>query len=173
MAQPETQYRPADMSGPAGAAWIPDLAKVRRERDHDATLWSALVRVPGAHPFWSWWLLTVLHLRDIPGVRPAHLHFQGAEHEFSIIAIDPSEEGEPNLEAFERRKQDGFPLLTPIDVCEQFAGMTDAQAVKLGQGALRAILAGQMSPDQDFRAAWKLMLAGTVNHLRTGAHDSN
>src|SRR6185436_14739660 len=112
--QPVAQYRPADLTGPAGAAWIADLEKCRRERDHEATLWSALLRVPGAHPFWSWWLLTVLHLRDIPGVRPAHLQFEGAGHEFSIIAIDPTDESQPNLFAFENRAQDGFPLLSPM-----------------------------------------------------------
>src|SRR6185436_6335749 len=100
-----------------------------------------------------------------------HLQFEGAGHEFSIIAIDPTDESQPNLFAFENRAQDGFPLLSPMDVCEQFGGLTDQQAMKLGQSALMAILAGQLSPDQDFRPAWRAVLKGTADHLRTGAHD--
>ena len=41
------------------------------------------------HPFWSWWHVGVVHLRDIPNCPPAQKKYPEAEYEFTVFTLDP------------------------------------------------------------------------------------
>lgn len=156
--------RTPDATGTAGRGW-----RVTRpaggEKAWAATIDSWLVNVPGAHPFWSWWQVSVVHLRDLPGVPPAKRRYPDAEYEFMIVAFDPETPPDPD-----NRGGDGAKILTPIDVVEQFHGVTDEQAAGMCSRAVELILAGVTSPDQDYRAWWKACIAETVEHTVLGGH---
>src|SRR6266576_2963254 len=50
------------------------------------------------HPFWSWWHIGVISLKDFPGMPPAHKKYPEAEYEFSIFALNPDPDpGRPKI----------------------------------------------------------------------------
>lgn len=125
------------------------------------------------HPFWSWWYVAVISLRDIPDAPPANKKYPEAEYEFMIISLNPDgrNEGQVDIDKIEAGDiEGGLPgFLTPSDVVFQFHGVTDEQAVKVGEAAIRAIVNGQ-SCDSDFRSWWMRSLEATVEHFRMGVH---
>lgn len=160
--------REPDIKGPFGRAWF---IQVKTENpDHNACLGSWVVNVPGAHPFWEHWLVAVVHLRDMPGQsKPAYKKYPEAEFEFGIHSISPETCPQPDPD----KALEGYPLLSPADVVEHFHGVSDKDALRIGEGAILAMVNGRMSPDQDFRSMWSRLITGTVAHFRSGAHVEN
>jgi hypothetical protein len=133
------QLRQPDLTGAFGRAWDISGAKSRPEQEAGLRAW--LLHRPGAHPFWSWWLVSVVHLREIPGAPPARKQFPEADHEFRIVTINP--EACPH-------------------VVEQFGGLTDEQAMEIGDWVIRHIVFDGVWPDQDFRRYWHEAIGGMV-----------
>ena len=127
-----------------------------------------IVHAPGAHPFWTYWAVSIVHLRPIAGAKPPHKKFPGATHEFMILALNP-DKPLPSLDVPSTGK---WPLyfLEPFDVVEQFEAATDAIANEIGELAVRAIVAGKASPDQDYRSWWAEAIRETAEHYRSGKH---
>lgn len=82
-----------------------------------------------------------------------------------ILAFDPETPPDPD-----NRGGDGAKILTPLDLVHQFNGVTDEQAERLCEGAVRLIVDGRMSPDQDYRSLWKEIIRNTVEHTVLGGH---
>lgn len=156
--------RPPDLTGPAGSAW-----KLPVTADKPASIGGYLVNCPGQHPFWSWWLVGMCSLRDIPGVPPAHLKYAGAEYEFQIGSINPNACPEPDPDA-----GTPFPLLRPLDAVIQYHGPTDEGAAAILDDAIAAMLSGEIGPDQDFRSTWNGWFAYSVRRYSgaSGASES-
>lgn len=123
-----------------------------------ATLTSYLLHVPWAHPAWSYYLLSLIHLRDLPGIPPATKKYPDAAYELIIISLDPQFTPDPDIGKFH--------FLEPFDVVEQFHGVTDAQVIEMGEVFVQAILAGTISPDQDYRSHWTHMVAAAVQYFQ-------
>ncbi len=156
------------LTGTSGQAWhIPNDNVDPSQR---AGLASWIVHIPGAHPFWSNWMVAVVHLRDVPGATPAKRNYPEAEYEFLILTINPEEHPTPTVE---EALSKGLHFLHPVDVCEQFHGVTDQDAVRICESAVRASLNGRISPDQDFRPIWRAAIQETVKHFREGKHLTN
>jgi hypothetical protein len=157
--------REPDLKGKAAKAW--NLRLVRTRPDHEGCLAGWLVHAPYSHPIWPWKQISVIHLRDIPGVKPAVKHYAEAEYEFSIVSINPEECPHPDPDEV----AEGYPSLIPPDVIAQFdVKGSDHDAVRVCESAIRAIVNGVMVPDVDYRAVWKQAVEGTAKHFRTGAH---
>lgn len=159
--------RPPDFSG-AGAwkAWRVRLApKGKREkRDHDAGLGSWLLFCPGAHLCWSYWWITLIHLRPIEGVRPAVVTMPGAGWEMACWAQDP--DAAPDPDDVRTSKP-----LSPIDWVVQFGSVqSDEKAVAVAEAVVRAIMRGDVSPDSDFRSFWNKAIPDTAACIATGKH---
>jgi hypothetical protein len=156
--------------GVFGQSWRVTLPPVgeRGKPDFDGTVGGFLVRAPNAHPLWDHYMLSVIHLRPIAGVRPADIRLPGATHEFIIGSLNPEQPLPQTLEAH----SDAFrlSLLRPIDVVEQFIAATDAVADEILELSVRAIVDGHISPDQDYRSAWKQSIAATAAHFADGTH---
>lgn len=120
------------------------------------------------HPFWHWWMISVIDLRDHPNTPPANKQYPEAEYEFSIYSL----KDEVNIEAADKGDlaNRGYTLLSPPDVIFQFHGVTDKQASDICDLAVDLIVRGQ-SCDSDFRQQWKSMLANTVTHYTLGIHE--
>ena len=159
---------PPALSGVAGRAWQVRMLPLgeREKRDHDGCVSAWIINAPGAHPFWSYWIMSIVHLRQIPGAPPAKFQFPGATHELQIVTLNP-EHALPSLDAG-RGWQPHF--LTPLDVVQQFEVANDAIAAELGEMAIRAIVDGRASPDQDYRSWWRGSIAATAAHYRSGKH---
>jgi len=146
------------MVGPAARAW---KARINRaditNPAHEATVLGWLINGPGFHPFWSWWLLTVISLRDIPGVPPAKKQYALAEWELMILSLNP-EFPPPDPDTL-----GGMHHLTPPDLVYQFHGVGEDRVHQLAHVAIDAICKGEMSPDQDYRTAWKMFLDDEVS----------
>jgi hypothetical protein len=52
----------------------------------------------------------------------------------------------------------------------QFDGPNDPQAIRVIELYIWACVNGHISPDSDYREAWKAMLRGTIEHVVTGGH---
>lgn len=150
--------RDADLIGSCGRAWLlnPEQAK-----SNPATLCGWLVNRPGAHPHWQWWLVGLITLRDIPGIQPARKNYPEAEYELYIYSIDPSTCSSPEPDSPE-----GYPPLLPLDVLHQFHGLSEKTAKHLTEIMVQNIVAGRISPDQDYRKVWSLILPQTIQDLR-------
>lgn len=122
-------------------------------------LW--VVHCPGVHVAWSYWAVSLVHLRPLEGAPPAALSYPDAEYEITSIALDPAHEPDVDGNA-------GLRFLMPVDVSEQFHGCTDAQAVQLLDLFIRTIVDGRLAPDSDFRSQWKRSLWATLEHITTG-----
>lgn len=165
--------RAPDFEGGGGAVRVWRIAESAKSTpDHAAALGSWVIDGP-FHPLCHQWVLSVIHLRDIEGVRPAHRQFPEADHELMILSLNPDRP--VDIDAFEATGTWGDPnvpkFLTPADLQYQFGGLTDAQAVEIAEAAIRGILAGDYSPDSDHRSRWIRVLDATVAHYKAGAHD--
>ena len=160
--------REPDFKGVFGSLWRvakPDAAKLEMP-DWQATLGQWLLTVPGAHPVWHSYALGVIHLRDIPGVRPAHKQYPEAEHELLLLALDP-EKPLPDPDDVANFKP---AYLTPLNLVEQFHGVTDEQAVEIAEWLGRSFIDGLANPDTDYRTQTQLLLRKTVEHIALGGH---
>lgn len=161
---------PATVTGSHGAGWrlrLPPIGE-RGRPDFDGTVDGFVVRVPGAHPCWDHWLVSLIHLRPIVGGRDPHIAFPGATHELTIASLNP-EQPLPSLDQIGDGA--GFSWLTPFDVVQQFQARDDAVAQRILELAVNAICAGVASPDQDWRSWWREMLLKTATHYAEGKHD--
>jgi hypothetical protein len=165
--------RAPDLTGLGTRAWrIARTAITAPEQDATISAW--VINGP-FHPFWHWWMLAVVHLRDVPGQsRPAHKDFPEAEYEFMLLSMNP-DKGEPDVDAWERGEDWGDTkqgkYLTPPDAIVQFTtGGSDEVARQVAEDAVARIVERKTSPDSDYRSWWERAIPQTVEHIRFGQH---
>lgn len=117
---------------------------------------------------WQWWCLSAVHLRQTEGMPEAKVIRDGASHEVLFVSLHPDHV--PDIDALDAGDYASISFLTPVDLTYQVVGLTDEQAAELCGLMIEVILNGRMSPDSDFREAWKPMLDATAEHLRYGTH---
>lgn len=152
-----------DVKGPAARAW-------RIEFDPKNVLTplqmgAYLVHAPASHPMWPWYGIQAIALKDHPTTgQPCHVHFPGASHEFTVLALNPEKPlpTPPNPA--------GFHFLEPADQCVQVILADDDQARQMIGLVIRAVCEGVLIPDQDWRSYWRTTLANTAEHIRLGEH---
>jgi hypothetical protein len=152
--------RDPDFRGVGTQAWRSRLQSDAPE--HQAHLAGWVINGP-FHPFWSYWVLGVVSLAEMPGVAPPNKVYPEAEYEIMIVSCDPEHPTPDPDEA-------GWVTLSPADLVYQFDGVTDEQAIEIAELMVRQIVAGEMSPDSDYRAEWKRRLDTTVEHYKEGKH---
>ncbi len=60
--------------------------------------------------------------------------------------------------------------LSPADLDQQFASLTDDQSAELAFLLVRSFVYGQLVPDEDYRHANMHALEATAEHIRQGRH---
>jgi len=160
--------KPPDFHGDSGMAWRLDLPKILREPEHQATLMSYIVQGNNYHPCWDHWIVSLITLEEIPGALPAFKKYPEAMYEVMIVALNP-EKPLPDLDHIYEKPAD---ILTPPDVILQFHGVDVNKAKEIVTSLVKQIVAGELSPDQDYRKLWKLRLAEQVDGGMKGAYGS-
>jgi hypothetical protein len=141
--------RAPDYTGPWGTAWKLDEAKLNKESiaPHSGiAMW--VIHVPQSHPHWPWVRLSLIHLRDVPGLGPAHIFLPGATHEIIVQALNP-DHYPPSV--------DSVPVnvLRPINFGAQFISASDEDAIKkVEHEAVYGIVHGHLNPDTDGMRGW-------------------
>lgn len=114
---------------------------VDREKS-PAALRHVLLRRPDAHPVWSEYVLSLVHLRPLEG-KPAKLQHPDSSHEIVCFALDPESNPDPDdVRSYE--------VLTPVNLCYQLRGLDDQQALSVFSRFLQALSGRSLSPDTDF-----------------------
>lgn len=110
------------------------------------TLAAWIVHAPSYHVAWHSYLISVVHLRNLPGLPKVVKYDERATHEVGVLALAPEQ---PPLTP-------GGPIkyLTPPNYMEQFLAVDDDAAVAHVLRAVVDICNGDLSPDTDFRADW-------------------
>lgn len=151
--------RKPDLSGHA-QAWIAPIPEKNPDGSLHATIRHWLVK-GGFHAFWDHWIVSVVHLREEPGLSKPHKSAANMTHEFMIFVLDPGQE-----KAMRDYDPDNLPsplpYLTPIDCAVQFEARSDAHALEICDLAVKDIIAGNASPDQDYRSYWQKVIPATA-----------
>lgn len=113
------------LKGVAGeAVEVLSVMEESEPRDWLAHVAGWFITAPGQSPAWDNYVLSVIHLRDIVGVRPAIIHREGATHEVMLWALERREDLEPaNPLAWSR--------LEPVNLMEQI--VTSGTVLTSGQ----------------------------------------
>lgn len=155
--------RDPDIAGSAAALWLcgeDDPGKMR------ASLGAYLVCAPQAHPFWSWHVLSIIHLRETPELGPANrVDFPGATHEVLSVALSPDYDAGLDPDDIST-----WVMLRPEDVVHQVMLADDEQASELLGLAAKAVAEGMLIPDSDWQTTWERILNRTCEHIRLGDH---
>jgi len=118
---------------------------------HSACLASACIHRPDAHPVWSYYQISLVHLRPIEGAPPPKKHHSSSTHEICVLALDPRKAIDPG------NRETLLPLTPPNLVAQMQA--TDEQARTLWEKFVRALASGELNPDTDHRGAQKQWFA--------------
>lgn len=129
--------------GTMGQAWVFDVP--RTTKAHEAAIMSWIIHAPHAHPLWSHYLMSLIHLRPIPGAEDALKYHPDATHEIIVFAVDPASEIVNGVAPS---------LLQPANFMEQFRAPDDAAALEAVESVIKEIVNGDLSPDTDWRSEW-------------------
>ena len=152
--------QPPTHEGRGGRAWQMSFPP------HPTQIAGFLLYAPAAHPAWSYYLVSLVHLRDVEGFPPAHRLFQEATHETTILALDPSKPLPPV--AVGPTEIGNCSYLEPANVVQRFAVPTDTAALRVLDAMVLAIVQGAASPDSDWRSFWKLFIESAARHTLRG-----
>jgi len=156
-----------DFFGKAGSAWRIKLPDPPIRPAHKATLIEYLVAGIGYHPLWNHWYVSLISLEEIPGVPSAKKYYPEATYEIMVVALNPDKP----LPDPDRIHEKTSHILRPIDGIYQFHGVTDDEAKEMVTDLVKEIVAGQLSPDSDFRETWRLKIAkrtGLISNRKRG-----
>lgn len=119
------------------------------------------------HPFWNMWSVSVVHLRDIEGGTKVNRKDPENTHEFQIVSIDSAKQ--ENFDPHAEELKVPILMLSPPDLIHQVQLDSDIQAREILELMVKTICEKGVSPDSDLRPVWKILIDGTIEHIRSGA----
>lgn len=128
-----------------GKAWRIDVTKMAHQH---TTIAGWILHCHWAHPAWDTYALAVVHLRDVEGIAAAKRQSPEMTHEVQILALHPDWNGDPYA----------LQMLMPPNVIEQGKFENDEHAITWLKDRVDQILKAELSPDSDYRKAWKILV---------------
>ena len=136
-----------DLVSRYGRAWVQNPEFDKRP-DASAWLKAWIVQTEFAYPLCDHYLITCVHLRDIPGARPANITVAGATHGVSVVALQPHEDYPINGPL-------PYPFPNPFNFVDQWKADSDEEAVQKVETCVKEIINGFLSPDTDYIDEWE------------------
>lgn len=165
------------VSGPLGNGEPLDRERTfKRLPDQSAEIASWLLTIPSAHPLWSQYVLSVVHLRPLPTeTKPATITRPGSTHELMVFALDRKFGPYTPGKFYEDRDgAAGGWFLQPVNVVVQFGPIEDELARRVAYLCARGCVDGHLFIEPagigGAREMWAQMIHNTVEHLVTGGH---
>lgn len=121
--------------GLCGKAWEINVKPGNAAQTAALKCW--FLELPRQHPFWDCYMLGVTSLRDIVGVPPAKKHYPEAEYELLMVALSPEFKPNPH-------NRQSLVALEPVNYVNQFDGLTDEEAIKLGLTLVKGLVDGKL-----------------------------
>jgi hypothetical protein len=147
------------LTGIYGTGKRMDITEDQMNKSGFLTGW--ILNVPGAHPFWEDYVISVIHLRPVVGLPPTHKDFIGASHELMVLALQKNDK-------VIKGPVPGFIMLTPPNVRVQFKAAFDKGAMEVSDLMAKATLDGMpwIEPQGVIGAAeaWKNSIKMTAMH---------
>jgi len=147
-------------TGEYGRAWRIDVpaivAVLGRNPAENALIDGWIVEATWAHPLWHSYYLSLVHLRPMPSLGAPLIYRSDATHEFLVHAMDPSQERAAQID----RSQPKW--LVPTNFGAQLAEASDTAASSTIECAVDMILNGELNPDTDARAQWKVLFGDAM-----------
>jgi hypothetical protein len=115
---------------------------------------------PGQSPAWRHYHMSVIHLRPIPGVKPATVERAGATHEVMLFALDPAKRPAPD-------DMSTWSYLRPTNFVGQLRLEDDDEARTVARLLARAIAEGALwaePPLSGQREPWESQLRRLEEH---------
>lgn len=134
--------------------------------DQAGTVASWFLDCPGQSPAWQHYNLSIIHLRDIEGVKSAIVTVPHATHEVMLFALDPARNPVPT-------DTSSWSFLRPVNVCEQIQLPDDGAASELLYDCARAVVNGILPAEPPLAGAvepWRTALIKTAAHQRGEEH---
>jgi hypothetical protein len=133
-----------------------------------------LITAPIYHPLWTQYRLDVIKLRDIQGMPPPILKFEGATHELMVLALNP-EHGHWTPEKLDGGRV-ATPYLTPVNIAEQYTA-TDDEMRHTADLCAQAVVHGVLNPEvadspELVRMSWLSATVKSLAHIRGEEHAS-
>ena len=119
------------------------------------TVGSWIVWAPWIHPMWQHYVVSVVHLRPMPGP-PVEFQFKGATHEFMVLCVSPDVVFIPE----ELVGGSMIDCMLPPSIVQQFVTSTDAEALELCGRAMKLFFYEGVSIDSDNQETWKQYFLG-------------
>lgn len=144
------------LSGALGKAWHQDVAAassgMRSGVPIELTIASWIVHAPYAHPWWCYYWIGCVSLRDMEGAPPAVIHLEGGTHEILLFALNP--DVEPAIDQAPE-------WLEPANFVAQFIATSDEAAAERVRGVVQDVVDGRLHPDTDFISQWVARFGGS------------
>lgn len=99
-----------------------------------------LLHIPGFHPLWNHYALSIVGLKDYPGVPKAVKNYPKAEFEIMFSAVDSSKK--PQADDI-----NSIHPINPINYLEQFHGVSSERAAQAARVMVKAFVEGSLFPE--------------------------
>lgn len=139
------------LTGAVGKGWRFDPPDMAERSPAGIGRW--IVEARWAHPVWPQYVFLLTALRPIEGVPEAAKYHPAATHELTILALDPEHPVEPETDLAEP-----IHYLQGPNIIGQFTAESDESAAAYVEMLARKVIAGELSPDTDFRRSWRTYL---------------
>jgi hypothetical protein len=134
--------------------WRIDLARSTDVAPTAVGVW--LLEVPGAHPLWHSYVLSLIHLGQAPDAEPVVLCLPGATHEMALFALNPMHPRQAIFDGLE------CAMVDPVNFAAQMVVADHAAAIACVERALPLIASGALNPDTDYIRDWVALFGDSM-----------
>lgn len=117
-----------------------------------------LLNCPHVHPAWSYWIVSLIHLRPTEGLPTPHRLRPEFEYEIMALAVDPAQLPDPDAKEI-------IILRGAPSIRNQFGGTTDTEAIEIAESCILACIGNHLSPDEVWQRRWDRFVSGYVHAL--------
>lgn len=136
---------PPSLVGEFGRAWVIPVEKLAHPL---ASVCAWVIEAEWANCMWHSYAVSLIHMREVPGLDPPKVNLPGATHEFYLFALNPQKPRRAMIET------GSIHFMTPVNFGAQFVAPNDAAVVERIEATIKEVCDGLLNPDTDSRRHW-------------------